>query len=180
DTDPDDDHDRIWGYNYALTGNSDHLKLTFHLNASSLFVSTKMPSSRATVDLRSLQSGYPISPVADAVLAAGVEAWEPLCADVTLSDLNNASRAFNQETGRKVPFWSISAGYRIWLADEVGPVQSLARGVMAARLDGGTLLAAPDHWPARRVVEAMRATLDANNLHQLPHTPGRYQGLAPD
>ena len=45
-TDADPGHDRVWGYEYALTGHSDHLKLTFHLNASSLFVSTKTPSSR--------------------------------------------------------------------------------------------------------------------------------------
>lgn len=180
DTDPDDDHDRIWGYSYVLDGHSDHLKLTFHLNASSLFVSTKMPSSRVTVHLQYLGSDRTLPAVAETVLTASVETWQPLEATLTSSTLIDASLAFNQQTNRKLPNWSIGVGYRIWLADEVGPVQTLARGVTSARLDGGTLLSTPDHWPARRVVEAMRATLDANGLHQLPHTPGRYQGLPPD
>ncbi|EHM15817.1 hypothetical protein MBOL_42060 [Mycobacteroides abscessus subsp. bolletii BD] len=65
--------------------------------------------------------------------------------------------------------WKIGVGYRTWISDEVGQINHLVDRLTATELAGGTLISAPDDWPAERVVEAMTATLRENGLDEVPH-----------
>ncbi|WP_394330606.1 hypothetical protein [Mycobacteroides abscessus] len=51
----------------------------------------------------------------------------------------------------------------------VGTVSQIADGLTATELAGGTLISAPDTWPAERVVAAMAETLATINLDEVPH-----------
>ncbi|MDO5053407.1 MAG: hypothetical protein Q4E05_11025 [Pseudoclavibacter sp.] len=180
-TSMDPGHNRAEGYRFALTGRSEEHTLTLHLSAGSLYVPTRGPRSRARITLHSHQATRRVpSHMCDWILEESIGIWNPLEVNVTTRALNVASREFDEQTGRIPPDWSIGIGHRIWLADEVGPADSEVKGVGSRPLAGGTLFFTAHHWPSSRVVEAMRAALDANNLHQLPHTPGRYQGPPPD
>lgn len=179
--DIDPQHSRAEGHAFTLTGRTEHLTLTVHLAASLLFVPDDLPRAGARIVLRTTRGESPVSArVGDAALTAGVVAWEPLEASLVTSSLIDASHTFNRQTSRRAPGWGISIGHRLWLADEAGPVKKTARGITATPLAGGTLLSASDRWSAHRVVKAMHTTLEANGLHQLPHTPGRYEGPPPD
>ncbi len=57
--------------------------------------------------------------------------------------------------------------YRTWISTEVGTVSRVANGLSATELAGGTLLSAPDDWPADRVA-AMTETLAGNGRDEVP------------
>ncbi|MHA7657123.1 hypothetical protein ACX9NJ_16755 [Mycobacterium sp. ML2] len=65
--------------------------------------------------------------------------------------------------------WKIGVGYRLWLNHEVGLITQVAEGLSTTSLGRGTLISAPDDWPAERVIAAMTATLAANRLDEIPH-----------
>lgn len=65
--------------------------------------------------------------------------------------------------------WKICVGYRAWIRSDVGAVSRLADGLTAIEMSGGTLISAPDDWPADQVVTAMTETLAANGLDEVPH-----------
>jgi len=66
--------------------------------------------------------------------------------------------------------WKISFGYRVWINDWVGTVNSHAEGLTTERLGNGTLIKVPDTWPAQQVVDALTETFQANNLDEVPIT----------
>ena len=58
---------------------------------------------------------------------------------------------------------------RTWISAEVGAVTQAEDGLTVTELAGGTMISAPDDWPADRVVAAMTETLTANGLDEVPH-----------
>lgn len=65
--------------------------------------------------------------------------------------------------------WKIGVGYRLWIRKDVGTVETLAEGLTSREFATGTLISAPDDWPADKVVSAMTATLADNGLDEIPH-----------
>ena len=66
--------------------------------------------------------------------------------------------------------WEIPFGYRVWINDWVGTVNSHAEGLTTERLGNGTLIKVPDTWPAQQVVDALTETFQTNNLDEVPIT----------
>ena len=130
------------------------------ISAGAIAPGRRLPRHRLNIVMRQAAMGGVNSETADTLCAAVVETWRP--ATVVLSDrsvLRLASRGN----------WKIGVGYRLWLSAAVGAVSQLAEGLTAVSLGGGTLVSAPDEWPAERVVEAMTQTLAANDLDEIPH-----------
>ncbi|MGW0163029.1 hypothetical protein ACWDUN_27285 [Mycobacterium sp. NPDC003323] len=92
--------------------------------------------------------------------AAVASTWQPATLKLTDAATNSAARRGN---------WKIGIGYRTWISTEVGTITQSAEGLSVSELAGGTLISAPDDWPADRVVAAMTQTLAMNGLDEVPH-----------
>ncbi|MGH3954896.1 MAG: hypothetical protein ACRDTI_12740 [Mycobacterium sp.] len=112
------------------------------------------------VYLKEKAPGAITSPIGDAICAAIAESWHPANIVWTNSETSSTARRGN---------WKIGVGYRTWISSEVGAVNHLVDTLTATELAGGTMVSAPDDWPAARVVEAVTATLRENGLDEVPH-----------
>ncbi|TDK96786.1 hypothetical protein EUA02_12820 [Mycobacterium paragordonae] len=110
--------------------------------------------------MRELVSGAVTGHVGDSLCAAVAEAWKPLTLSLSDPLVNRTARRGG---------WKIPVGYRTWVNAEVGTVRHTEKGLASREMAGGTLLSAPDDWPADRVVAAMTASLAANGLEEIPH-----------
>jgi len=63
--------------------------------------------------------------------------------------------------------WLLPIGYRVWINERVGGVRACAEGLTVERLGNGTLIRAPDSWPAERVIETLTETFRSNDLDGL-------------
>ncbi len=150
------------GYAMSLSAQDARLDATVSIHAGAQSVGRRLPTHDSMLDVNLKRPGVVSGEQGDALVAAMVEAWSPLSVVLSTGALNVLA---------KRGMWKISAGYRLWLSDEVGPIGAVAEGVTKSRLGGGTLLSVPDEWDAQRVVDAMAVTRELNGLDELPHDP---------
>lgn len=148
------------GYSLVLKGVGPAMSAKVAIHAGHVGLGRRLPARHLHIDLWERTSGSVTSETGDAVCAAVACTWRP--ATLTLSD-SAASRLARRGN------WKIGAGYRTWVGGEVGTVSRVADGLTATELAGGTLISAPDDWPAERVVAALTETLAANGLDEVPH-----------
>lgn len=150
------------GYSFSVYSPNRAPQVTLRTSAGGLGAGRREPAQKCHVQVDPF--GFPVLTAAqgDALVAAMVDAWSPLSVVLSTGSLNALARR---------GMWKISAGYRLWLSDEVGPVGAVAEGVTKSRLAGGWLLSVPDEWDAQRVVDAMAVTRELNGLDELPHDP---------
>lgn len=148
------------GYSILLRGVGPGITAKISIGAGSIGLGMRLPRHNLHIDLIETVPGSITSEVGDKVCAAVASTWQP--ATLTLSDLAAIRLARRGN-------WKIGAGYRTWISKEVGQVNHLVDLLTATELAGGTLISAPDDWPATRVVEAMTATLRENGLDEVQH-----------
>lgn len=148
------------GYSLVLRGVGPTITANVSISAGSVGLGIRLPRHNLHIDLQETAPGGVSSEVGDNVCAAVASTWQP--ATLTLTDLaaNRLARRNN---------WKIGVGYRTWISKEVGGIDHLVDRLTASELAGGTLISAPDDWPASRVVEAVTATLRENGLDEVPH-----------
>lgn len=149
------------GYVCTLLGRGGpRAEVDVQVSAGAIAPGRRLPTHRLSIVMRQSAMGGVDSETADTLCAAVVEAWSP--AMVVFSDRTVLRLARRGN-------WKIGVGYRLWLSSDAGAVSQLADGLTAVSLGGGTLVSAPDEWPAERVVDAMTQTLAANDLDEIPH-----------
>lgn len=148
------------GYSFTISGAGPRVSPLVRIAAGHPAVGQRLPRRRLAVELREAHENALRSVDADAVTAAVVETWEPATTEFADLAVRRLARRGN---------WKIGVGYRMWISAEVGTVSHLVDRLTATELAGGTLISAPDDWPAERVVEAMTATLRENGLDEVSH-----------
>lgn len=148
------------GYSLVFRGVGPTITADVSIKAGSIGLGMRLPAHRLHIDLTETAPGGVSSEVGDKVCAAVASTWQP--ATLTLTDLA-AMRLARRNN------WKIGAGYRTWISKEVGEIDHLVDLLTATELAGGTMISAPDDWPATRVVEAVTATLRENGLDEVPH-----------
>lgn len=148
------------GYFVSLYGAGPRVGIDVRVSAGLISSGGRLPGHHLTIDLRESSVGGVTGEAGDFLCAAVARTWEPATLKLSDSIVNSLARRGN---------WKIGVGYRVWISDEVGSFAEVADGLTSKSLAGGTLVSAPDDWPAERVVEAMTATLAANGLDEVPH-----------
>ncbi|WP_234791497.1 hypothetical protein [Mycolicibacterium mucogenicum] len=148
------------GYQLWLTGEGPRVRIRVEISAGAASSGGPIPLHHLTVHIRELSRGAVDGNTIDEMCAAVATIWAPSMVKVANSSINSLARRGN---------WKIGIGYRTWISSEVGAVNRVAEGLTATELAGGTLISAPDDWPAERVVVAMSETLAANELDEVPH-----------
>lgn len=148
------------GYSMVLLGAGQSVSANVSIHAGYVGLGGRLPAHHLHIDLMETAPGGITSEVGDAVAAAVASSWRPATLTLTNTAANRLARRGN---------WKIGAGYRTWISSEVGAVRSVADGLTASELAGGTLISAPDDWSAEQVVAAMTETLSANGLDEVPH-----------
>jgi hypothetical protein len=148
------------GYSFIVSGNGPELGFQIRVAAGAAVVGRRLPTHTLLVQLNEITPGGLTASAGDIVCQAVAETWQP--ATLVLSDdpVRQLARRGN---------WKIAVGYRMWISSEVGAVHQLSDQLAATGLAGGTMISAPDIWPASRVVEATTATLRENGLDEVPH-----------
>lgn len=148
------------GYRVWVMGESPRVSIRVEVTAGAIHPGTRIPLHHLAVRIQEREIGGFTSEAADAVCAAVAEIWNPASLKLTDSATNSLARLGG---------WKIGVGYRTWISNEVGQINHLVDLLTATELAGGTLISAPDDWPASRVVEAVTATLRENGLDEVPH-----------
>lgn len=148
------------GYRLLLRGHGSGVDIDVSVVAGASTVGGRLPGHYLNVDVRESIPGTFTSEGADALCAAVASTWQPATLKFTDIATNSAARRGN---------WKIGIGYRTWISTDVGTVAQAAEGLTVSELAGGTMISAPDHWPADRVVAAMTQTLAMNGLDEIPH-----------
>ncbi|MEZ0364203.1 hypothetical protein ACAG26_10950 [Mycobacterium sp. pUA109] len=148
------------GYRIWLSGEGPRVRIRVEINAGAISPGGRIPLHHLTVRIHEQTPGDITSEAADAVCAAVASTWNPAYAKLTDSATNSLARRGG---------WKIGVGYRTWISSDVGTVSHLGDQLSSTELAGGTLISAPDDWPAARVVEAMTATLRENGMDEVPH-----------
>lgn len=148
------------GYVCTVSGRGGRADVDMRVVAGAITAGRRLPSHRLTVEVRQAVMGGLTSQTADKLCGAVVETWQPATVSLSDSPVRRLARRAN---------WKIDVGYRLWLSGRIGAINQVADGLTAVPLGGGTLVSAPDDWPAERVVASMTETLAANNLDEIPH-----------
>ena len=137
----DDDGEPIPGDGYYFTLNNDRgpLNTDFNVRTGTNRLNKRVASPRF------MQKYYHSKHASagelwDASVHAAVIAFDP-------AFVTGQERAVLRMTRRGR--WKISFGYRVWINDWVGTVNSHAEGLTTERLGNGTLIKVPDTWPAQ-------------------------------
>ncbi|TQL70293.1 hypothetical protein FB381_4223 [Nocardioides albertanoniae] len=149
------------GYSLMLTAAGERLRFSVQLTAGAPTSGRRAPSNSLTVEIKEAIPRTVTEVVAETVIRAVIESWTPLVA---------ASR--DEETLIKASRggWSIPVGYRTWIADSVGQIDTSTGGIKSRLVAGGSYLTAPDAWDAEAVVDGMLRTFSANGLDKIRHT----------
>ncbi|MCZ0730907.1 hypothetical protein [Mycolicibacterium iranicum] len=147
------------GYRLLLRGHGSGVDIDVSVVAGASTVGGRVPGHYLNVDVRETIPGTFTSENADALCAAVASTWQPATLKFTDAATNSAARRGN---------WKIGIGYRTWISTDVGTVAQAAEGLTVSELAGGTMISAPDHWPAQRVVATMTETLAMNDLDEVP------------
>lgn len=149
------------GYSLAITGDGSRVSLLIRIAAGNSVAGKRLPRRRLNIELRETQPQAFTSTDATAVCDAVAQAWQP--STVALSD--NRVRQVARRGGWKVP-----VGYRIWISSELGAIRHTPDGLVATATTPvvGTMVSAPDDWPAERIVAATTELLTANGIDEVP------------
>lgn len=158
--DDDNEPNPTEGYSLTLRGAGPKTAIEVRVSAGCVSAGTQIPRHRLWIGMKEKIEGGMSVDVGDKVSAATAELWRP--AALVLD--NNSVGKIVRRGG-----WKIDVGYRTWISSQIGQVTSLAEGLSSVELDGGSLISAPDGWPAAKVASAMVATLAANGLDDVPH-----------
>lgn len=148
------------GYTITVSGTGPRIAPQLQISAGAISPGGSIPLHVLTVDLREMAERVITGEDGDAACSAIASTLKP--AMIELSNLQV------KRTARRGG-WKIGVGYRTWINKDVGVINHLVDRLTATELAGGTLISAPDDWPAERVVEAMTATLRENGLDEVPH-----------
>ena len=151
----------ISGYSLSLSQEVDGVSVDVGIRAGSSIRGGRMPANRAVVTIEKGTPGPIDSAVVDPIVEGVVDAWEPLAG-------NFRDRAVLR-LARPSTSWQVPIGHRIWLHQDIATIDQAAAGITITHREAGTVLAAPDDWPAHQVVDAMRETLAMNNVDSVPH-----------
>lgn len=158
--DPDGEAIPESGYSFIVSGAGHGIELSVRVVAGCIAVGRRIPMHTLAIDLRETTLGAVTSEVGNSLCRIVAQEWNPSYFKLTNSETNSLARRGN---------WKIGVGYRTWISAEVGTVTHLVDTLTSTELAGGTLISAPDDWPAARVVEAVTATLRENGLDEVPH-----------
>jgi hypothetical protein len=148
------------GYSFIVSGAGARVAVEVRVAAGAAVLAARLPMHTLFINLRETAQGGVTQQIGDAACAAVASTWEPSTLTLTDSLTNRIARRGG---------WKIGVGYRTWICADVGAVNEIAPGLASSELAGGTLISAPDDWPAQAVVESMMATLTANGLDEVPH-----------
>ncbi|AMU39259.1 hypothetical protein A3N99_02930 [Mycobacteroides abscessus] len=148
------------GYSFTVSGAGPRVAPRLRIAAGNSVVGQRLPRRRLNIELREMYVGALTAADGDAACAAVAQAWNPAMLVLSDDPVRQLARRGN---------WKIGVGYRTWISKEVGEINHLVDLLTATELAGGTLISAPDDWPASRVVEAVTATLRENGLDEVPH-----------
>ncbi|AGM26813.1 Uncharacterised protein [Mycobacteroides abscessus subsp. massiliense] len=148
------------GYSFIVSGVGHGVELSVRVAAGCIALGRRVPMHTLAVKFRQTTTGAVTSEMGDAICVAVAEAWKPASFELADTLINRTARRGG---------WKIGVGYRTWISAQVAAVTQVAEGLTMSKLAGGTLISAPDDWPADRVVEAMTATLRENGLDEIPH-----------
>lgn len=158
--DPDGEAIPESGYSFIISGVGQGIELDVRVSAGSKALGSRLPMHTLWIRLRDIAPALLTTEMCDDLCAAVIRSWEPATAVFSDDPVRQLARRGN---------WKIGVGYRTWISAEVGTVTHLVDTLTATELAGGTLISAPDDWPATRVVEAVTATLRENGLDEVPH-----------
>lgn len=148
------------GYSFIVSGKGSGVDAEVRVAAGALVLAERLPMHTLAIKLRQTTPASLTGEKGSAVCAAVASTWRPSTVKLTDSATNRTARRGN---------WKIGIGYRTWISAEVGAVTQAEDGLTVTELAGGTMISAPDDWPADRVVAAMTETLTANGLDEVPH-----------
>ena len=148
------------GYSFIVSGTGQGVALDVRVAAGSQALGSRLPMHTLWIRLRDITPALLTTEMCDDLATAVILSWEPSTAVFSDNPVRQTARRGN---------WKIGVGYRTWISSEVGTVSRLADGLSATQLASGTMISAPDDWPAERVVRAMTETLTANGLDEVPH-----------
>ncbi len=148
------------GYSLTVSGVGSRVAPRVRIAAGNTVAGQRLPTHQVFLELREMYIGAVTAADGDAACVAVAQAWNPAMLVLSDDPVRQLARRGN---------WKIGVGYRTWVSKEVGTVAHLVDALTATELAGGTLISAPDDWPAARVVEAMTATLRENGLDEVPH-----------
>lgn len=148
------------GYSFVVSGAGPRVALRLWIAAGHPAVGSRLPRRRLNIEVREAQIGAVSAADGDAVCSAVARAWAPATLALTDSAVRSLARRGN---------WKIGVGYRTWISSEVGAVSQVSAGLTTSEVAGGTMISAPDEWPAEHVVAAMMETLNSNELDEVPH-----------
>ena len=151
----------VRGFSLSLNQEVDGHFIDMGIRAGSNIRGGRMPANRARVTIEK-RTPDPIDPsVVDPIVEAVVDVWEPLAGNFRDDTVLRLARPSTS--------WQVPIGHRIWLHQDIATIDQAAAGITITHREAGTVLAAPDDWPARQVVDAMRETLAMNNVDGVPH-----------
>lgn len=148
------------GYAFTVSGVGSRVAPRVRVAAGNAVAGRRLPTHNLVLELREMYLGAVTAGDGDAACAALAEVWQPGMLVLSDDPVRQLARRGN---------WKIGVGYRTWISKEVGEINHLVDLLTATELAGGTLISAPDDWPASRVVEAVTATLRENGLDEVPH-----------
>lgn len=148
------------GYAFTVSGSGSRVAPRVRIAAGNAVVGRRLPTHHLVLELREMYQGSLTAGDGNAACSALAQVWQPAMLVLSDDPVRQLARRGN---------WKIGVGYRTWISDEVGEINHLVDRLTATELAGGTLISAPDDWPAERVVEAMTATLRENGLDEVPH-----------
>lgn len=153
-----DDNGVAWprsGYSLTMSSRGSAVSMQAWITAGRVGFGRNLPAH--TVDLwmwwRSEDS--PSGEQIESMFAPTIDAWDPVAASFTDLDIGRSG-------------WQTQPGWRVWLRNDIGRFETLAEGLSAVELGGGTLLRAPDDWTPEQVESVVGGTLEANGLTVLP------------
>lgn len=147
------------GYSFIVSGLGTGFDVEIHVAAGAHVLAERLPMQTLGVKLRQKEPGRLTSELGDAVCGAVASTQRPSTLRLADAATNRIARRGN---------WKIGVGCRTWISAEVGTVGWVAGGLAATELAGGTLISAPDDWPAEQVVAGMTDTLSVNGLDEVP------------
>lgn len=153
-----DDEGRAWpraGYHLDLSATGQATGVRVEVFAGYAGVGRNIPAHLVEVRCGYDPAAAVDGPMLDAIVPETVRVWAPVMVSFANRDLTRGD-------------WGIPAAWRLWLRNDVGRFDTLAEGLSAVELDGGTLLRAPEEWTPEQVESAVGGTLEANGLTVLP------------
>jgi hypothetical protein len=148
------------GYSFSLYVRREPTALSVGVSVGGPVIGRRLPQQNVRGRLINPQ-GVPVdASLADTMFEALIEAWQPLFASLSASEISNAARRGN---------WKIPAGYRVWLRNGTVELDQLADGVTRRPFAGGTMIAVPDNWPPDLIANRLGETYERNGVDTVPH-----------